>query len=66
MAYQAWKIAIQYEGDTHFTPEQQRADQRRDNIFIAEGWRVLRFNAEDAREGFQRAVAQVRAALALR
>lgn len=66
LAYPAWKIAIQYEGDTHFTREQQRADQRRDNIFIAEGWRVLRFNAEDAREGFQRAVAQVRAALALR
>ncbi|WP_133725635.1 hypothetical protein [Nesterenkonia aurantiaca] len=65
LGYPAPKIAIQYEGDTHFTPQQQRADQRRDNIFLAEGWRVLRFNSEDSREGFQRAVAQVRAALGL-
>lgn len=63
LGYPASRIAIQYEGDTHFTPQQQRADQRRDNIFIAEGWRVLRFNSEDSREGFERAVAQVRAAL---
>lgn len=65
LGYPALKIAIQYEGDTHFTPQQQRADQRRDNIFLAEGWRVLRFNSEDSREGFQRAAAQVRAALGL-
>ncbi|MCH8560143.1 endonuclease domain-containing protein [Nesterenkonia sp. LB17] len=64
LGYPALKVAIQYEGDTHFTPQQQRADQRRDNVFLTEGWRVLRFNAEDSREGFQRAVTQVRAALA--
>ncbi|MBO0595368.1 hypothetical protein I2485_11075 [Nesterenkonia sp. E16_7] len=63
LGYPVRKIAIQYEGDTHFTPQQQRADQRRDNIFLAEGWKVLRFNSEDSREGFQRAAAQVRAAL---
>lgn len=65
LGYPALKLAIQYEGDTHFTPQQQRADQRRDNIFLAQGWRVLRFNSEDSREGFHRAAAQVRAALAL-
>lgn len=65
LGYPALKLAIQYEGDTHFTPQQQRADQRRDNIFLAEGWRVLRFNSDDSREGFQRAAAQVRSALAL-
>jgi len=66
LGYPELKIAIQYEGDTHFTPAQQRADQRRDNIFLAEGWVVLRFNAEDAREGFRRAVEQVRATLTAR
>lgn len=65
LGYPALKLAIQYEGDTHFTPQQQRADQRRDNVFLGEGWRVLRFNSEDSREGFQRAVVQVRAALGL-
>ncbi len=66
LGYPALKIAIQYDGETHFTPNQQRADQRRDNVFLAEGWRVLRFNQDDSREGFQRAVVQVRAALARR
>ena len=66
LGYPGLKIAIQYEGDTHFTPQQQRADQRRDNIFLAEGWVVLRFNVEDAREGFRYAVKQVRATLAAR
>ena len=66
LGYPELKIAIQYEGDTHFIPAQQRADQRRDNIFLAEGWVVLRFNAEDAREGFRRAVEQVRATLTAR
>ncbi|WP_218220883.1 DUF559 domain-containing protein [Nesterenkonia sp. Act20] len=63
LGYPALKIAIQYDGETHFRPNQQRADQRRDNVFLAGGWRVLRFNQDDSREGFQRAVGQVRAAL---
>ncbi|GAA1149479.1 hypothetical protein GCM10009672_22230 [Nesterenkonia lutea] len=66
LGYPAWKIAIQYEGDTHFTPVQQRADQRRDNVFLAAGWLVLRFNLEDSREGFAQAAEQVRAAIARR
>lgn len=63
LGYPALKIAIQYDGETHFTPKQQRADQRRDNVFLTEGWRVLRFNQHDAREGFERAVGQVSSAL---
>ncbi|MGJ9424341.1 hypothetical protein ACHABX_00700 [Nesterenkonia halotolerans] len=65
LGYPALKIAIQYDGETHFTPHQQRADQRRDNVFFAEGWRLLRFNQQDHREGFERAVGQVRSALGL-
>lgn len=61
--YPDFKIAIQYDGSTHFTPERARADQRRDNEFVAEGWILLRFNVEDDREGFTTAIQQVRTAL---
>lgn len=61
--YPEFKIAIQYDGAAHFTPERARADQRRDNEFVAAGWIVLKFNVEDDREGFITAIRQVRAAL---
>ncbi|WP_147108070.1 hypothetical protein [Nesterenkonia populi] len=63
LGYLKQKIVIQYEGATHFTPEQAQADQRRDNVFLAEGWVVLRLNRVDRREGFRTAVQQVRALL---
>lgn len=63
LGYPGLKIAIQYDGTTHFSPEQQRRDQRRDNAFLSEGWILLRFNSLDARDGFRQAVARVRAAL---
>lgn len=61
--YPEFKIAIQYDGSAHFTPERARADQRRDNEFVSAGWIVLKFNVEDDREGFVTAIQQVRAAL---
>lgn len=66
MGYRQARIVIQYEGAGHFDADQLRADQRRDNEFFAAGWVVLRFNAEDLRDGFRRAVTLVRQALAAR
>lgn len=63
LGYRDQRIAIQYDGDTHFVPEQARRDQARDNAFMAAGWILLRFNRDDARQGFVRAVAQIRSAL---
>lgn len=63
LGYPGLKIAIQYEGASHFTPEQAMADQRRDNAFLAAGWIVLRFNARDHAEGFVSAARQVRGAI---
>ena len=60
MGYPEWRIVLEYDGGTHFTPEQARSDQRRDNIFISAGWTVLHLNAVDAAEGFASAVGQVR------
>lgn len=64
MGYRHARIVIQYEGAGHFDADQLRADQRRDNEFFAEGWLVLRFNADDLRDGFRRAAVVVRQALA--
>ncbi len=61
--YPEYKIAIQYDGSSHFTPDRARADQRRDNEFVAAGWTVLKFNVEDDREGFATAIQQLKVAL---
>ncbi len=63
MGYPGLKIAIQYDGETHFTPERARWDQARNNAFLSQGWLLLLFNGDDARDGFRRSVAQVRAAI---
>lgn len=64
LGYPAARIAVQYDGASHFFPDQARKDQRRDNIFIAAGWQLLRLNRDDAAEGFASAIAQLRALLA--
>lgn len=61
--YPEARVAIQYDGATHFSPPQWRRDQRRDNRFTAAGWILLRFNVDDARDGFRGAVQQIRRAL---
>ena len=66
MGYPGLKIAIQYDGGTHFDPDQQRRNQRRDNDFHARGWLLLCYNSSDAQNGFRRAVSQVRSAVRLR
>lgn len=66
LGYPDLRIAIQYEGSVHLSPEQVRADQRRDTIFSADGWLILRFNLDDYRDGFRRAATEVRAAIAHR
>lgn len=62
-AYRDARIALDYDGETHFAPDQWRKDQHRDNRFHVSGWLHLRFNAGDAREDFRRAVQQVRQVL---
>lgn len=63
LGYPEFRVAVQYDGETHFSPEQARLDQWRDNAFISEGWVLLRFNLADHRDGFRAAVRQVRRAL---
>lgn len=66
LGYPQLKIAIQYDGESHFTPAQARRDQARNNAFLSRGWLLLQFNADDARDGFRRSTYQVRSALRIR
>lgn len=52
LGYPEVKIALQYEGVHHFTPEQQAADQRRNAAFEAAGWTVIMVNRVDLRQNF--------------
>lgn len=59
LGYPEWKIALQYEGATHYSPEQHRRDQERDNVFRAHGWEILHFHREHWRTQFRTAAAIV-------
>ena len=58
-AYPEWKIALQYDGSHHRTPEQQSVDARRDAWFQSRGWLVIRVTSHDLREGFRRVIRAV-------
>lgn len=60
MGYRGRKIVLQYEGEHHFTAEQQAADQRRNAAFEVEGWTVILANRMDARENFASVVQRLR------
>lgn len=63
LGYRKDRIALQYDGGHHLTREQQSRDIRRDEAFIAAGWRYFKFNADDLQGGFRGAVRRVGAAL---
>ncbi|MEU6700277.1 DUF559 domain-containing protein [Pseudonocardia sp. NPDC046786] len=64
LAYPAALLGVEYDGGGHFaTPEAARADARRHTRLVAEGWRVLRYTAQDMRRAPGRIVAEVRHAL---
>src|SRR5262245_18788570 len=46
-AYEAPKLALEYDGDYHREPVTVRFDMDRQRELAHLGWRVLRFNADD-------------------
>ncbi len=64
----AWPVArlvVEVDGYAfHADRASYRADRRRTNALVLEGWRVLRFSWEDVRDQPEQVVAAVRAALA--
>lgn len=62
--YRDRKIVLQYEGEHHFTAEQQARDQRRNAAFERAVWTVILVNRVDLREGFRSVIARLRCLLA--
>lgn len=63
LGYRRLRVAIQYEGSSHRTPDQLRRDNRRDAQFDKARWRYLKFDSADLFDGFARACREVREAL---
>lgn len=59
LALPEFRLAIQYEGEHHFSAAQQARDARRDAAFEAAGWTVFHVNREDLREDFRALCARV-------
>lgn len=60
LGYEDCRLAMQYEGAGHRTAEQQTRDVRRDRYAAERGWRTLKANVDDQREGFRSFIRQVR------
>lgn len=65
LAYPDGRVAIEYDGEVHFTRERRDADATRRALLQEHGWYVVELTAVDLREP-QRALAKIRAALRTR
>ena len=63
LAYPAWKIGIEYDGDQHRNPEAFAADLTRQNRLRAAGWTILRFTVRDVYRKPDQICATVRATI---
>jgi hypothetical protein len=66
LAWEEYRVAVEYDGSWHATPEQMRRDRRRLNLLVAEGWLVLHVTSDRLRRDFAGIVREVRAALVSR
>jgi hypothetical protein len=62
LGYRRFRIAIQYDGAPHLTPDQQSRDNRRDGAFVNAGWSYFKLNAIDLAEDFAEATARIKRA----
>lgn len=47
LAYEQWRIAIEYDGKEHYDPDRARRDRYKDELLHRQGWAVLRVTKED-------------------
>lgn len=64
LSYPQAKLAIEYDGSTHFTRLQGERDRRRDAVLAARGWLTLRFGSDDI--GAAQTIGTIRESLAAR
>ncbi|MDT7749539.1 MAG: hypothetical protein QOD96_3201 [Pseudonocardiales bacterium] len=66
LAYPAAKLAIEYDGSTHFEPSRARRDRERDGELAGIGWQTLRLAADDVSIGMLQTTQRVARLLELR
>jgi hypothetical protein len=66
LAYPAAKLAIEYDGSTHFEPSRARRDRERDGELAGIGWQTLRVVADDVSIGMLQTTQRVARLLELR
>ncbi|WP_287931807.1 hypothetical protein [Arthrobacter sp.] len=54
-----YRTCVEYDGDHHFTPEQQGKDHDRDFVTKSLGWNQVLINKEDMRDGGRVAVTKI-------
>lgn len=64
LGYRKPRIAIDYDGESHLTAEQQSRDIQRSRKFTVAGWRHVTANRDDAAEGFRTVIGVIRTLLA--
>jgi very-short-patch-repair endonuclease len=57
------RLVVEVDGQQHGLPEQARRDAVRDNVLRREGFRVLRYPAEDVRTNLYGVISGIRAIL---
>jgi very-short-patch-repair endonuclease len=66
LAYPMVKLAIEYDGEVHFSRQARERDLRRDGRLAGYGWLTLRLVADDVTSSMRQTVERVRDLLALR
>lgn len=54
-----WKLVIELDGDSHFTPEAERYDLERDRFLGSVGLTVLRFSNQDVMQNIDGVLGQI-------
>ncbi|HEY9484360.1 MAG TPA: DUF559 domain-containing protein [Micromonosporaceae bacterium] len=66
LAWEEFRVAVEYDGVWHATADQMRRDRRRLNLLVADGWLVLHVTSDRLGRDFGGVVREVKAALASR
>jgi hypothetical protein len=63
LAWEEFRVAVEYDGVWHATADQMRRDRRRLNLLVADGWLVLHVTSDRLSRDFGGVVREVKAAL---
>ncbi|HET9518552.1 MAG TPA: DUF559 domain-containing protein [Actinoplanes sp.] len=63
LAWEQWKVAVEYDGHWHADPDQLHRDRRRLNQLVSAGWIVLHVTSRRMKSDFPAVLREIRSAL---